>query len=130
MLPTFAEIAGTTAPAEIDGISIVNALRGEPLAKQHEYLYWDYGHCRRRYDSAVRLGKWKGIRHGQQGDIQLYDLSSDIGEANDVARAHADIVDRIGHIMATAVTPSDRYPIGTLYTGGPIWKVGSGSATP
>jgi hypothetical protein len=45
------------------------------------------------------------------------------GEADDVASQHVDIVERIQRIMATAATPSDRYPIGTVYTGGPIWKV-------
>ena len=122
MLPTFAELAGAPAPDNIDGVSIVEALRGEPLSNPHEYLYWDYGHCRRRYDQAVRLGDWKGLKLGVNGPIELYDLANDIGEQHNVAAEHPDVVQRIAHIMETAPTPSDRYPIGQIYNGKPIWK--------
>jgi len=122
MMPTFAELAGVKPPDGIDGISVADALRGRRLADRHDYLYWDYGHCRRRYDQAVRLGKWKGIRLGQDGAIQLYDLSVDVGETNDLAGRHPDVVQRIAQIMQTAVTPNDRYPIGNIYKGGPVWK--------
>lgn len=30
--------------------------------EDHEYLYWDYGHVRKRYMQAVRYGNYKGIR--------------------------------------------------------------------
>ncbi len=122
MMPTFAELAGVEPPGKIDGHSIATALRGKGPVPQHDYLYWDYGHCRRRYDQAVRMGKWKGVRLGKNGAIQLYDLSVDVGETNDVAGEYPDIVRRIATIMETAVTPSERYPVGRIYKGGPVWK--------
>ncbi len=122
MMPTFAELADVKPAKNIDGISVVRALMGGELDQPHEYLYWDYGHCRDRYDQAVRMGKWKGIRHGQANDIELYDLSVDIAEENDLAEQHPEIVRQIGEIMQTAMVPSDRYPIGKPYEGGPIWK--------
>ena len=120
MLPTFAELAGAQPPANIDGLSVTKALKGDPLDAEREYLYFDYGHCRRRYDQVVRWQNWKGIRLGD-GEIQLYDLATDIGEANDVAAKHPDIVKRIARIMKTAPVPSDRYPVGELYRGKAIW---------
>ena len=125
MMPTFAEIAGTEAPSNIDGISVVDALAGGPIVKPHEYLYWDYGHCRERYDQAVRMGKWKGIRLGRDSALQLYDLENDIGEKHDIAADHPDVVKRIEAIMVEAVTPDPRYEVGRKYKGGPIWKKGS-----
>ena len=122
MLPTFAELAGAKVPSGRDGISVVPALRGEKLVNPHEYLYWDYGHCRKVYHQAVRMGNWKAIRHGQDADLELYDLSQDIAETQDVAEQHADVVDKVRRIMAAAATPSDRYPIGTIYKGKPIWQ--------
>ncbi len=121
MLPTFAELAGAAAPEEIDGVSIVTALKGGKLDASREYLYWDYGHCRARYDQAVRWKNWKGIRLGRRGKIQLYNLDTDISESKDVAEEHPDVVRRIAHLMATAATPSDRYPIGKIYQGKPLW---------
>jgi len=122
LLSTFAEISGADAPTAIDGISIVNALKGRGLSDKRDYLYWDYGHTRPRYDQTVRVGDWKGIRFGRGSKLELYNLKSDIGETKDLAAAHPDIVSRIEGIMENAVIPSDRYPIGDLYQGGPIWK--------
>ena len=122
MMPTFAELAGATCPEEVDGTSVVDALRGGRVKHPHEYLYWDYGHCRTRYDQAVRMDKWKGIRLGRDSRLQLYDLDADIGEENDVSDEHPDVVRRLERIMDAAATPSDRYPIGELYQGKPIWQ--------
>lgn len=122
LLPTFAELAGTSAPKQIDGISAVPALLGGKIENPHKYLYWDYGHCRDRYDQAVRMGNWKGIREGQGNSLQLYDLRVDLGEKNDVAGQYPEIVQQIEKIMETAVVPSPRYPIGEKYQGGPIWQ--------
>ncbi|MDZ7725955.1 MAG: arylsulfatase [candidate division KSB1 bacterium] len=122
MMPTFAKLADTTCPDSIDGISIVDALKGKEIKEPHDYLYWDYGHCRDRYDQAVRMGKWKGIRLGQKANIQLYDLSKDINESHDLSDQFPEVVEKIDHIMKTAVQPSKRYPVGTKYQGGPIWK--------
>ena len=122
MMPTFADLAGITPPENIDGISVINALMGSQIKNPHKYLYWDYGHCRDRYDQAVRMDNWKGIREGQENNIQLYDLNTDIGEESDVAAEHPQVVAQIEKIMKTAFIPSERYPIGKKYTGGPIWK--------
>jgi len=121
MLPTFAELAGADAPEHIDGRSVVGALKGGAVAQPHDYLYWDYGHCRRYYDQAVRMGNWKAVRLGKETAIQLYDLEADPGEQHNVAGQHPEIVGRIKRIMQTAATPSKRYPVGKIYKGKPLW---------
>ncbi len=122
MMSSFAELAGVQAPDRIDGTSVVSALLGGKVKNPHPYLYWDYGFCRDRYDQAVRMGKWKGICEGQGNPVQLYDLDNDIGENHNIADKHPDIVQQIEKIMQTATVPSERYPVGKKYTGGPIWK--------
>jgi hypothetical protein len=51
----------------------------------------------------VRIGRWKGVRLGghERADapIQLYDLETDPGEAQDVAAQHPDIVARVRAVM-------------------------------
>ncbi|MEM6278451.1 MAG: exo-alpha-sialidase [Verrucomicrobiota bacterium] len=122
LFPTFASLAEIETKMKLDGMDISAALRGEPLDSERDFLYWDYGHCRRYYDQAVRLGNWKGLRLGkEEGQIQLYDLATDIGESNDVAEDHPDVVARIEEILDTATEPHPRYPIGEIYRGGPIW---------
>ncbi|MCB1237047.1 MAG: arylsulfatase [Verrucomicrobiae bacterium] len=122
MLPTFAELSGAKIPENIDGISVVEALKGGRLSKPHAFFYWDYGHCRKRYDQAVRLGNWKGVRNGRDAAIELYDLASDLRETSNVATAHPDVVARIAEILETAAIPSARYPIGEIYRGKPLWQ--------
>ncbi len=108
VMPTLAELAGATklVPTDIDGISIVPTLLGKDATdrrqERHAYLYWEHGGTR-----AVRMGKWKGVRGGKSGKtgrIELYDLSSDIGEQNDVASEHPELAKRIAAIMEAAHT--------------------------
>ena len=122
MMPTFAELAGVKQLENIDGISIVETLMGKELKNKHPYLYWDYGHNRDQYMQAVRMGDWKGIRNSVTGNVWLYDLSKDLGEENNLADRHPEIVREIEVIMKNAFVPSDRYPIGVKYLGGPIWR--------
>lgn len=102
MMPTFADVVGVEAPAGIDGISFLPALLGEEGQGVHEYLYWEY-HGRFRGQQAVRLGNWKGVRLGGHDDpdapIELYDLSVDRGEVDDVAAEHPAVVARIWEVM-------------------------------
>jgi arylsulfatase A-like enzyme len=107
-LPTACELAGVEAPNRLDGISMAPALLGHPQ-RNHEYLYWEFHE--RGFDQAVRMGDWKGIRKGRRGAIELYDLKIDIGEANNVAPKHPDVVARIAKIMAEARTESKEFPV-------------------
>jgi len=116
-LPTAAELVGLQAPKGIDGISMLPAILGKKQ-KSHEYLYWDYGHVRKTYKQAVRMGKWKGVRIGSKSAIELYDLSSDIGESRNVAAEHPDVVSQIERIITDARGESEDYPIGGVQVKG------------
>jgi arylsulfatase len=105
--PTFAELAGTESNETVDGISLVPTLLDQGSEqRQHEYLYWEY-----QGRQAIRLGRWKGIRHRLDQEIELYDLELDIGEQNDVADDHPDVVARIAEIMLSGRTESELFPL-------------------
>jgi arylsulfatase A-like enzyme len=108
-LPTAAEIAGASPPAGIDGISMLPALLGRPQ-KNHEYVYWEFHE--RGFKQAVRMGDWKAVRFGINGPIELYDLKTDIGERNNIAAEHPDVVAKIEAILKTVRTDSKEFPIG------------------
>lgn len=131
MLPTFADLAEAKLPGPIDGISMRRTLNGQSQTYNKDYLYWDYGHNRRFYDQAVRIGDWKGLRLGKEkGRIRVYDLKSDIGETNDIADQQPRLVAKMRKIFDTAVVPSDRYRIGRIYQGSPIWQAEDYHASP
>ena len=113
VLPTIAEITGAKPPADIDGISIVPELFGTTAAgreqQKHEYLYWELGS-----KTAVRWNDWKAVRPSAKADWELYDLSKDISEANDLAAAESKVLATIkdfaeaAHVDAVEGTFHDR----------------------
>ena len=103
-LATAAELAGATPP-QTDGISLVPALTGKPLPKR-EYLYWEFHE--RGFSQAVRMGNWKAVRTKPEAPIELYDLTKDIGEQNDISKAHPEVVKRVDSIMKSARTEMPR----------------------
>jgi arylsulfatase A len=112
LLPTVCELAGVAPPKSIDGLSIVPTLLARGDQKHHDFLYWEfpaYGG-----QQAVRMGKWKGVRQRlAQGrtKIELFDLSTDPAENNDVSGKHPGVVTRIAAIMAKEHTTSEVFPL-------------------
>ncbi len=105
ILPTLAELAGAESrvPDNIDGVSIVPTLLGRGKQKTHEYMYWEwarYDWRKKEYEAnglmqAVRHGDWKLVRHKQDQLWELYDLSKDSGETNDIAAENPELVERL-----------------------------------
>jgi len=97
-LPTACEVAGVKPPKDTDGVSFLPTLFGNPDEQtHHDYLYWKYGK-----KEAVRQGEWKAVRLAPDRHIELYDLNADIGESQDVADRHPDIVARLEAAMRQA----------------------------
>ena len=120
VMPTFAELADADdyMPSKVDGISIVPTLAGHKRKqKKHEFMYWEW----QRYNwskkrniqnglmQAVRMGKWKAVRHASNVPFELYDLSKDIGEKNNIAAEHPEIIAKIeAYIKRDRVEPSEQ----------------------
>lgn len=97
LLPTIAALAGQNPPADrpIDGLDISQLWDDPNAVSPHDevgYYYYRNGEVQ-----AVRLGKWK-LRPGNKPE--LYDLRTDIGESQNVASAHADVVQRLSDTAA------------------------------
>jgi len=97
-LPTAAALAGTRAPARLDGLSFLPALLGQPQP-HHEFLYWEAGTTR-----AVRLGYWKAIWSSKGDTTELYNLQDDLAESRNLADQNLDVVKRAKEIMQQAHT--------------------------
>lgn len=111
MLPTFAELADVPVPQDTDGISMVPTLLGNPRQqKSHEFLYWEF-HEGQTSSQAVRMGTWKAVRHDPAEALELYDLEQDIGEQNNIAEAHPEIVSKIEEYLRTARSESEVWPL-------------------
>ena len=106
-VPTALDLAG--APAEhSDGISLRPYLLHPDLKFETRFLYWEF--YEPSFEQAVRWGKWKAVRHGRKGPLELYDLTTDPAEQTDIATHHLDIVARIEQHIRANHTPSVEYP--------------------
>jgi len=84
LMPTMLDLANVAVPEghSLDGISLTpHLLRGEALPLRQ--IFWGRGGV------AMREGSWKLIQRGQ---IQLYNLDDDLGEANNIASEHPERV--------------------------------------
>ena len=109
LMATACDLAGVEAPANIDSVSMVPVLTGKH-GKQldHKYLYWEF--YEQGSKQAVREGRWKAIRMPMfTGPIQLFDLSNDLGEANNVAAEHPEVVKRMEAYMKQAHVPNKNW---------------------
>ena len=100
-LPTVAEIAGFDVPDGIDGSSILPALQETGESTEDRFLYW--GGTPGRAE-AVRKGRWKAVRESPDQPLELFDLSSDLGEERDIAAEQPEIVSEIQAYLDSAVT--------------------------
>jgi arylsulfatase A-like enzyme len=108
-LPTAADLAGATSPTNIDGLSMLPAILGQPQTKQHEYLYFEFHEG--GFKQAIRTGDWKAVRVNPKQPIELYDLKTDVGESKNVAADHPDLVKKAAEIFKSARTDSKEFPI-------------------
>lgn len=108
-LPTAAEIARATVSQQLDGLSLLPALRGQPQTNRHEFLYWEFHE--RGFQQAVLRGDWKAVRPEPGAPLELYDLKADVGEKENVAGKHPEIVAQIEDYLKNARTESEHWPI-------------------
>jgi len=109
-LPTFCELAGTKPPQDLalDGTSFLPALDNQPITRSKP-LVWVYYNALNKRRVAMRDGNWKvlaklnvgklnkvdgrneaQVKGATLSDFQVFDLSKDIGESEDLGKANPD----------------------------------------
>jgi arylsulfatase A-like enzyme len=94
ILPTIAELTNTPISADkpLDGVNIIPYLKGEKQGRPHQTLYV------RKFDDdlySVRDGDFKLVTKKKNSVKELYNLSKDLGEENDLASEFPEEVKRL-----------------------------------
>ncbi len=114
MMPTFAELTGTTLPETGDGISFLPAILSQNSQPKHDYLYWEFHEQNGR--QAIRKGDWKLIRQGISAEngpwLELYNLGNDIHEDHNLTEKEPEIVQELVTLMDNARTESTIFNFG------------------
>jgi arylsulfatase A-like enzyme len=87
LLPTIARAAGVAVPANIDGVDLAPALRGQSLKR--EAVYWHYPHYSNQGGApgaAIRQGEFKLIHFYEDDRVELYNLRQDLGEQQNLTQ--------------------------------------------
>ena len=108
MMSTIAEIVGIARP-DNDGVSIFPSMMGRgDEQEQRPYLYWEFPSYGGQI--AIRMGKWKAVRSelikNPKNPWQLYNLDMDIGESNDVAGFHPELLEQFDRILKETHRPA------------------------
>jgi uncharacterized sulfatase len=110
LMATVGDLADVDTP-QVDSVSFAPTITGRPTEQHsHKYLYWEF--YERGGKQAVRSGNWKAIRIPMfDGQTELYDLSNDIAESNDVAAEHPDLVKKLEAMMDEAHVPHPNWKV-------------------
>lgn len=123
LAPSLLSIAGIQAPADIlfDGENIAPALLGKAVASRRAPICWRRPPDRKTVsatlperlpDLAMREGAWKLLCDYEGANAQLYDLTSDRAETQNLAAHHPDVVSRMTEVLLDwhASMPADNGP--------------------
>ena len=121
LMPTIAALAGFDVPSDrlIDGVNQTDLLLGQSdTGARDNYVYFCQGELH-----GVRLGNWKVLRADRKkhygyvndkgsGQVELYNLADDIGEAHNVAEDHPDVVQQLLEFADNFPLPEEEYDPG------------------
>ncbi len=118
LYPTLCEMAGISPPQGhiLDGRSLVPLFTGEadPRDWAKRPLFWHFPAYLQSYAridgqrdplfrarpcSVVRKGDWKLIEYFEDGDFELFNLSTDVGEADNLAERRPDKWEELSELL-------------------------------
>lgn len=106
LMPTFAELANVEYPSKFNDNQIM-PYEGQSMAsifdakkRSRDPIFWEHEGNRAVRDGKWKLvseypGKWRSFYPSQSGKWELYDISTDRGELNDLSKKHPERVDKM-----------------------------------
>ena len=111
---TLCDAVALTVPETVDGISILPTLTGKGEQTPRNPMVWIYPEYGGQV--ALRLGDWKLVRKNlknakKTGPWELYNITEDIEEANNVAAQHPEIVAQGIEVLRQEIDSNPTWPM-------------------
>ena len=101
-MPSLAKLTGATVAAnhKLDGEDMSDVWLGAERARQTSLMWeWRFSIAGEPFHHspqlAIREGKWKLLSNPDRSRVELYDVTSDLTQLNNVASQHPDLVQRL-----------------------------------
>ncbi|MCS7044793.1 MAG: sulfatase-like hydrolase/transferase [Gemmataceae bacterium] len=114
ILPTACSLAGAKIPADVDGVDLMPYLLGQKQTAPHDALYWRFGPQKAIRKGDWTLVDWRDFEKKTNSGWQLFNLANDLGQKNDLAAKHPEIVTELR-------TAWERWDAGNI---APLWHGG------
>lgn len=107
LYPTILDLIGAPLmPAQhVDGISLKPLFDGSSDALEREAIYFHYPHYHHINSmgpaGAVRAGDYKLVERFETGEVELYNLSEDLGEQTDLSKAMPELTKKLRDMLHT-----------------------------
>lgn len=113
LFPTILELAGIKTKDKTDGLSLAPVLLNRGKRKTHPYLYWEFHENNGR--QAVIWKNWKAVKlnvsTANPAPTELYDLSADPGEKNNLADQFPELVKKMEEKIRKAHVYNPDWPL-------------------
>ena len=127
LLPTFCELAGAELPTgyEPDGQSITKILKGEAtMTKREKPLFWKIGAAWPARKSkpdhwvswAVVHEQWKLVANRDLSYVELFDISTDVGEAKDLKEGEPEALAELLALLKKWQATLPKEPSGNVFS--------------
>jgi arylsulfatase A-like enzyme len=120
LLPTLHDLSGSkaTLPANLDGASLHDLFKNGnagSLQRPSQGLVFHYPCYFAPPLSVIRIGDFKYMRHLLTGDVQLFDLSKDIGEKQNLARTMPEKAAAMEQVLSRYLESIDAEDVQDVY---------------
>lgn len=107
IFPTIAELTDSKQkiPSNLDGISLVNLIKGTAKPQTNRYYYWAW-----RDHDVLRSDQWKLFRYRDK--VELYDIVNDIAETKDISASNPEVVQQM---LAQITIESKKYGVANIH---------------
>jgi len=105
LLPTFCDVGGVSLPSSYtpDGVSMLSTLLGKGKVRREKPLFWKYPSPwpapQNRPDHwvsyAIRDQQWKLVTNRDASHAELYDITVDPYEKNDLKKEHSEVATQL-----------------------------------